>query len=119
MVRDGWDKTPLQATSYGGHLAIGKQLLDRGADVGSVTRDNVGWTSLYLAAAYGQSACSSGQRTSIPDTRKVQQISINGMPGLVQSLLEHDRMGTCTTNMAEPARSLRVNQHAKNKSNNT
>ena len=33
-VRDGWDKTPLQATSYGGHPAIGKQLLDRGTDVG-------------------------------------------------------------------------------------
>jgi hypothetical protein len=84
-----------------------------------VTRDNVGWASLYLAAAYGQFACSSGQRSSIPDTRKVQQRSINGMPGLVQSLLEHGRMGTCTTNMAEPARSSRVNQHAKNKSNNT
>jgi ankyrin repeat protein len=49
----GTDGTRLHCTQHRtGDLEIGKQLLDRGADVDA--QDNVGWTPLYLAAACGQ-----------------------------------------------------------------
>ena len=80
-----------------------------------VTLDNVGWTSLYLAAAYGQFEFARlllEHKAAIdapPNNPRSEHVKV----GLVQPLLEHGRMGTCTTNMAELASSLRVNQHAK------
>jgi ankyrin repeat protein len=118
-VRNGWDQTPLHATSYGGYLEIRKQLLDCCADVDD--RDNVGWTPLYLAAACGQLLFARLLREhkaatdAAPNNARSELVDVRH----VRLSLGHSRMGTCATNMAEPARSLRVNQHAKNKSNNT
>ena len=49
----GWaDETLLQRTSYGGHLEIGRWLLDRGADINALT--NFNWTPLHAAAFNGR-----------------------------------------------------------------